>query len=108
MSFLQLVFSLDKTFEGNNSILENMSTLTDIATEIVGGKSCGKCLKENLVGNSWGKILWEICVGKSCWKSCGKILQENLVGNLVEKSCRKSFGKILWEFLAGNLLRKSD
>ena len=32
MSFLQLVFSLDKTFEGNNSILENMSILTDIAT----------------------------------------------------------------------------
>ena len=29
---LQLVFSLDKTFEGNNSILENMSILTDIAT----------------------------------------------------------------------------
>ena len=32
MSFLQLVFSLDKTFEGINSILENMSILTDIAT----------------------------------------------------------------------------
>ena len=32
MSFLQLVFSLDKTFEGNNSILENLSILTDIAT----------------------------------------------------------------------------
>ena len=32
MSFLQLVFSLDKTIEGNNSILENMSILTNIAT----------------------------------------------------------------------------
>ena len=34
MSFLQLVFSLDKTIEGNNSILENLSILTDIATDI--------------------------------------------------------------------------
>ena len=34
MSFLQLVFSLDKTIEGNNSILENMSILTDIATAL--------------------------------------------------------------------------
>ena len=33
MSILQLVFSLDKTIEGNNSILENMSILTDIATK---------------------------------------------------------------------------
>ena len=36
MSFLQLVFSLDKTFEGNNSILENLSILTDIATGSAG------------------------------------------------------------------------
>ena len=32
MSFLQLVLSLDKTKDGLNSILENMSILTDIAT----------------------------------------------------------------------------
>ena len=38
MSFLQLVFSLDKMFEGNNSILENMSILTDIATVGKGNK----------------------------------------------------------------------
>ena len=38
MSFLQLVFSLDKTFEGNNSILENMSILTDIATHVNSNK----------------------------------------------------------------------
>ena len=42
------------------------------------------------MGNSCGKILWEIVVGKSC----GKLLQENLAG----KSC----GKFLWDNLVGN------
>ena len=40
------------------------------------GKSCGKCLQENLVGNVGGKILWEMFVEKSC----RKCLQDNLVG----------------------------
>ena len=34
MSFLQLVLSLDKTIEVINSILENVSILTDIATKM--------------------------------------------------------------------------
>ena len=45
------------------------------------GKSCGKILREILVGkfagNSCGKILREILAGKSC----GKFLRENLAGN---------------------------
>ena len=53
------------------------------------GKSCRKCLWENLAGNVCGKILREILAGKFC----GKCLWENLAGN----SCRK----ILWEILAG-------
>ena len=51
---------------------------------------------KNLVGNSCGKILQEIVMGKSCGKnlagkSCRKLLREKLV----ENSC----GKILWEIL---------
>ena len=44
------------------------------------------------MGQSCGKILREILVGKSC----GKILRENSAG----KSC----GKILWEILAEKVL----
>ena len=36
------------------------------------GKSCGKCLRENLAG----KCLWEMFAGIVC----GKFLWENLVG----------------------------
>ena len=60
--------------------------------EIFAGKFLGKSFLKILkfLGNSCGKILWEIIAGNFC----GKILLENLVGN----SC----GKILWENLAGN------
>ena len=49
------------------------------------GNSCGKILWEILVGKSCGKFLWEILVGKSC----GKFLWENLVGNSWEKFLRE-------------------
>ena len=49
------------------------------------------------------KILWEIVVGKSC----GKLLRENLVGNLVCNCCGKILREILWEILAGKSCRKS-
>ena len=57
--------------------------------------------------SSCGKILRENLVGKSCWKICGKILWENLAGKscgkfLSEKLLGKSCGKILWEILVGN------
>ena len=51
--------------------------LGKILREIVAGKSCGKLLWENLVGNCCGKILREIVAGKSC----GKLLWEILAGN---------------------------
>ena len=78
------------------------------------GKSCGKFLRENLVGNScrtrrrgksqfkkgsdWPKFsIWNRVMGSQPNRiQLRKILRENLVG----KSC----GKILREFLAGNLL----
>ena len=37
-------------------------------------KSCGKLLRENLVGNCCEKFLWEIVAGKSCGKFLWKIL----------------------------------
>ena len=78
-----------------------------ILWEIVAGKSCGKLLWENLVGNVGGKkanlrkavIGGNFAFGIGCWganqsgsssgKSCLKILLENLA----EKSCRKIFRK---------------
>ena len=74
-------------------------------------KSCGKFLRENLVGQGGGEketlrkavIGGNLAFGIGWWganqsgsswqKSCGKILQENLG--------RKSCGKILWENLVG-------
>ena len=49
------------------------------------GKSCGKFLRENLVGNSCGKIFREILAGKSCGKFLWENLAGNAVGNLAEK-----------------------
>ena len=65
-------------------------TNQDPARENLAGNSCGKILQEILAGKSCKKILQEILAGNSC----GKILQEILAG----KSC----GKILQEILAGN------
>ena len=41
------------------------------------GESCGKLLRENLVGNCCGKFLRE----NLAENSCGKFLQEIVVGN---------------------------
>ena len=50
-------------------------------------------MRENLEGNSCGKILWEILVGKSClkflWENFAGNAVDNLVGNLARKSSQK-------------------
>ena len=56
------------------------------------GNCCGKILHEILVGKSYGKFLWDNLVGNCCRKSFGKLLRENLAGNCC--------GKILQEILA--------
>ena len=68
--------------------------------ENLAGNSCGKILRENLAEN----FLRENLAGNSCRKilqeiSCRKLLQENLAGN----SC----GKILREIDAENFLREN-
>ena len=47
------------------------------------GKSCGKILRENLVGKSCRKILWEILMGNAVGNAAGNFAGN--VGNLVEK-----------------------
>ena len=71
------------------------------------GKFGGKFLREKVAGNSCGKILLGIIVGKSFGKSlrenlCVKFLLENLAGNCAGNSCMK----ILQEIFAGNLAGK--
>ena len=48
------------------------------------------------MGNSCGKILWEILVGKSC----GKFLQEILVGNSAGNSVGNAMGHSPYRFQA--------
>ena len=66
--------------------------LEKMLRENVAGNSCGKISRKNLVGNSVGNLAGN-SIGNLAGNSCGKILQEILV--------RKCFGKILWDRVEG-------
>ena len=77
-----------------------------IWNRVMGGQpirmQLGKILRENLAGNSCGKILWEMEEGKSRFKKGSDWWKFSIWNRVVgSQPMRIQLRKILWEILAG-------